>query len=412
MAFIWLNLITVARLFSVIMREEFPVLKKTVYLNTAGYGLVPQRAIKKVVSTAQRLLEEGPWNSSFEEKVLDEARREAAKIIGAEAEEVFFTTSTTTGLSKVIAMVGFKKGDNVVSFDLEFPGVASVVKTYCSKVGCEVRIVRHRNGFYAVEDIEKAVDEKTKAIVASSVQWVNGLVMPLKEMREIADRVSAYLILDSIQHIGAVKFNVNEIKPDFAVAGGEKWLLSTWFGVGLVYVRKELLSELESPPYGLHNMEEPAETWSQYWFNPDKDCWKLLELKKTAARFEWAGTPPILGVLGFTESLKLLNEIGISKIHYHNLSLKEKLIDIIIELNGEIVTFTENKENWSSITTFKLRNISLKEHYNIVAELKKRNIIVAARGAGGLGGIRVSPHLYNTVDDLEKLFEVIKELIK
>jgi len=159
-------------------------------------------------------------------------------------------------------------------------------------------------------------------------------------------------------------------------------------------------------------MEEPAETWSQYWFNPDKDCWKLLELKKTAARFEWAGTPPILGVLGFTESLKLLNEIGISKIHYHNLSLKEKLIDIIIELNGEIVTFTENKENWSSITTFKLRNISLKEHYNIVAELKKRNIIVAARGAGGLGGIRVSPHLYNTVDDLEKLFEVIKELIK
>ncbi|HDI75199.1 MAG: hypothetical protein DRJ52_10670 [Thermoprotei archaeon] len=393
------------------LRLQFPVLKRIVYLNTAGYGLVPLVSVKRVTKILRELCEKGARDSGYEEKVLEDARVEVRRLINCDPSEVFFTVSTTTGLREILGMLRLEKRDAVVSFDLEFPGVASVVKTFCSRVGCELRVIRHRGGIYDVGDIEKAVGDNTRVIVASSVQWVNGFLMPLRELREIADSVGAYLVLDVIQHAGAVKLDVKEVGADFVVAGGEKWLLSTWFGVGFVYVRRGILDELDAPPLGLHNMKEPSVKWSYYWFDPSKDCWSLLEPKKTAARLEWAGTPPLLGVVGFRESLAFLNEVGMERVHEHNIRLKELVVDSVFERGWEVVSFTEDRERWSSITTFKIPGLSMEDHFRLVNMLKEEGVIAAARGAGGLGGIRVSPHLYNTEEDLEKLFSGINRLL-
>lgn len=392
------------------LREEFPVLRKYAYLNTAAYGLLPLRAIKRLQEAVVKFCSEGPVDSSLENKVLLEARNEISKLINCKPEEIAFTTSTTTGLKAALRMIRLKPGDNVVSFDLEFPGLAATVKSLCDRVGCRVNIVKHRNGFYELSDIRRAVNEKTKAIVASSVQWVNGLKMDLKALREIADSVGAYLILDSIQHVGGILFDVNEAKPDFVAVGGEKWLMATWMGVGFLYVRKQLVNEFELPPYGLLNLREPKGGWSSYWPRLRKNPWKLLPVRKTAEKYEWGGTPPVFPLLAFYGSLKMLNEIGMGNVHERNIRLKEYLVEKLFEIGAKIISFKENKEEWSSITTFRLHK-SLERDRLLVERLRGRGIIVSTRGVSGIGGIRVSPHFYNDVADIDRLLCEISRVL-
>ncbi|RLE78807.1 MAG: hypothetical protein DRJ51_08910 [Thermoprotei archaeon] len=273
-----------------------------------------------------------------------------------------------------------------------------------------MNIVKHRNGFYELSDIRRAVNEKTKAIVASSVQWVNGLKMDLKALREIADSVGAYLILDSIQHVGGILFDVNEAKPDFVAVGGEKWLMATWMGVGFLYVRKQLVNEFELPPYGLLNLREPKGGWSSYWPRLRKNPWKLLPARKTAEKYEWGGTPPVFPLLAFYGSLKMLNEIGMGNVHERNIRLKEYLVEKLFEIGAKIISFKENKEEWSSITTFRLHK-SLERDRLLVERLRGRGVIVSTRGVSGIGGIRVSPHFYNDVADIDRLLCEISRVL-
>jgi len=98
-------------------------------------------------------------------------------------------------------------------------------------------------------------------------------------------------------------------------------------------------------------------------------------------------------------------------VHEHNIRLKELVVDSVFERGWEVVSFTEDRERWSSITTFKIPGLSMEDHFRLVNMLKEEGVIAAARGAGGLGGIRVSPHLYNTEEDLEKLFSGINRLL-
>ncbi len=390
--------------------KEFPQVKSMVYLNTAGEGLIPRRAVKRLYSVIERI---AVYEVSDEEVVelMDELRSEAARLIGARSEEVGLTTNTTTGLKTALSLIELRKGDNVVSFDLEFPTVGAVTVSRCRKAGCEVRVVRNRNGTYSLDDIEKKVDANTKAIILSSVEWVNGYRFDLKAVAEIAEKVGAHLVVDAVQHVGSVSLDVHREKVDFLSAGGEKWMLSPLVGCGILYVRKDLIEKYEPPVYGLMNLDEPEEGWGEWWANPGKNPWRIPKPAGSAVRYEWGGTPPLLGIVVLLESVKLLNEVGVQKIERNNLGLKEYLVERITDLGGRIVSFVEDRRNWSSITTFRLSE-SFEEDRRIVKELRRKKIVVAARGSTGISGIRVSPHIYNTLEDIDLLISQLKELQK
>ncbi|MCD6369405.1 MAG: aminotransferase class V-fold PLP-dependent enzyme [Thermoproteales archaeon] len=391
------------------VREEFPVLRKWIYLNTASQGLIPKRTFKKLLEPIS-VQERGELlDVHLEEKIPMDARRQVAKLIGAHPDEIALMTSTIPGLKVALLMINLTEKDEILSFDLEFPGVSSVIESYARFKGCKVRVVKHRNGFYLPEDLEKKISERTKVIVSSSVQWVNGLKMDLKFLREIADKCGAYLILDSIQHVGSIYFNVNDAKPDFVAVGGEKWLLSPWIGVGFLYVSRSILNELDFPCYGLINRDSPPEGWEKYWLKIDKETWKLSSPCSKASKLEWGGTPPIAPISAFAESVRLLNEIGIEKIHCHNLKLKEKLVEELVEHGATIVSYTEDKDSWSSITTFRFHR-DFEKDLIIARKLREKGIVVSVRGCSNIGGIRVSPHFYNTEEDIENLVEGLRKL--
>ncbi len=389
-----------------IRRLEFPQTNRLVYLNTAGEGLLPKRALKQLSTVMGRV---GRCEVSDEEvfELMKNLRREAAKVIGAKPGEIALTTSTTTGLKSILSLLHIKKGDNIVSFDLEFPTVGAAVISICRRTGCKVKVVRNKGGIYTLEDIEKIVDENTKAIVLSSVEWVNGYRFNLRAVAEIAEKVGAYLIVDAVQHIGALRINVHKEGVDFLAAGGEKWLLAPLAGCGILYVRSDLIEKYEPLVYGLMNLEEPEEGWSRWWSNPGKDPWSTPMLTKTAVRYEWGGTPPLPGIVILYEAVKLLNSIGIADIERRNFMLKEYLIDQLSSIGARIVSYVDDTENWSSITTFRLKE-RFDEDCRIVDSLRGKGIIVAARGSTGICGIRVSPHFYNDREDIDMLVENLR----
>lgn len=391
-------------------RSEFPQLKRLTYLNTAADGLLPLRTIEACRRLIGRFKVSVP-RDTYTRNVIGKLKNELAKLFNVPPHCFALTLSTTTGLKLALSLIDVKKGENIVSFDLEFPGVAWVVKSKCRQAGCTLRVVKHRNGRYDYGEIEKAVDDKTKAIVLSSVEWVNGFKFDLKKMSEIASSVNAYLIVDAVQHAGALRLDLSRVKVDILVSSSNKWLITPKVGCGFTYINPEILDELKEPLYGLHNMEEPRGGWEKWWAKPDKDVWSYFKPIREASRYEWGGTPPLLNIYATYTSISMINEAGIERIESINMNLKRYLIDELRNLGVERIYLIDEPSSWSSITLFNVSG-KIERDMRIAYELRKRGVRLSYRGTAGIGGIRVSPHFYNSRDDIDRLIFHLRELMK
>lgn len=151
---------------------------------------------------------------------------------------------------------------------MEFPSISLALS---ERNKSEVRIAKHKDGRYEISQFEKLIDENTYAVVFSSVVWVNGFMMPIKKISEIAHEKSALVIVDGIQHVGAVSIDVKRVGIDAMAVGGEKWLLNNVMGSGFIYVNHEIMEYLEPPTQTLLNFQEPEVGWSKWWTLIDKD---------------------------------------------------------------------------------------------------------------------------------------------
>ena len=394
------------------IREEFPQLSNyNAYLNTASTGLIPYCTINNVKSFINDLLEK-EVNFSRALEIMDKCRLEVSKLINCSKEEVTFVDNTTHGLKIVLNMIKFREGDQVICFDLEYLGNVILLTSLSKSKGVKLKIIRHKNGFYDYDYLRKIVDKNTKAIFVSSVQWVNGLVMNLKVIKEIAENVGAYLIVDGIQHVGGIKLDVKKHGIDFLAVGSSKWLMAPYIGCGFLYINRELISELELPPYGLLNCKEPKEGWPSLWVKYDLDLWnKPLEIVNSGSKYEWGGTPPLTNIIALFSSVKYINDIGIDRIHEHNLKLKRELVNEVLARNWKIISFVEDTKLWSPTTLIKV-NENYLYHKKLTEFLKNNRVIVSMRGVAGIWGVRISTHIYNTKEDISTLIDSIERYIK
>ena len=390
--------------------EEFPALKKyKVYLNTAGTGLYPRRAYEAIREFTEKTIK-NEWKN-LREEVEKPTKEEISKLINCKPHEISFSVQTTDGLKRLLLSLNLKKGMNIVGADLEFPSISFGAESLCRKIGCETRIVNHRDGVYNLEDFEEEIDENTRAVAISSVQWINGAMVDLKELCKIAHEKGALVIIDGIQHVGAITLDVKKTGIDAMAVGGEKWLINSNIGSGFIYVSDEAVKELEPPIYGLANFKPPEAGWGEWWPLRDKDVWHLMEPAEDASKYEWGGGKPYVLLESLRSCIKLINQIGIEEIEKHNRRLKEKLVDTALGSGYRILGYVENQNLWSSITNISLGMKYTKE-LELVRRLSEQGIQVSYRGAAGISGIRISPHFYNTKEDVEKFFEELERIKK
>lgn len=397
------------------IRADFPGSTQQAYLNAAGVGLPPRSALD-AVQRAVALIGQGPAEIGFKAyyRALGEpmlrAREEGARLLAVTPSEVAFIDDTTMGLNIALAAIPFTPGDNLVLCDLEYPQVAISAAYPQQRFGVEVRVARHLDGIVTVDDYAKLIDKRTRLLLVSSVQWINGLRMDLAAFSQLAEQHDCFLIVDAIQQLGAIPLDLSTLRVDFLAAGGQKWLNAP-FGLGLLYVRKGIQDQVRPGlAHGLFALSEPTEGWVRYLGDPGLTPFLPLPLAADARRFEIHGMPKTLGAVGLAESLAYTNQLTQRAVAEHIITLGEFLIEELKQRSIKVWTPAASHLR-SGIVTCEPFSEAERVH-QLTQALETRRIYPSVRYCSGVGGLRISIHYYTSREDLEMLLAMMDEIMK
>jgi len=390
-------------------RREFPALDHQTFLDSACVSLAPQRTITRLRAFLD-MAATCPAGSSTQhhldmDSMRSAARPQLAKLINAAENDIALVESTTHGLNLVANAIPLKSGHHVLITDLEFLEVAI---PWLQKPGIAIDIVPNRNGQILIEEIDAAITKDTRVLAISSVQWSNGFRCDLNALSHLCRERSVFLILDAVQHIGAMPLDVQKTPVDALACGGHKWLMSP-FGCGFLYLNPQFRAQLNPPLAGYLSVTEPEGGWDTYFETPSITPVRYYDFVDSAARWETGGTANYPGAIGLGESVSLINDIGIDKVADHNFCLTDYLIDSLHQRNIEIVTPLDRFYR-SGIVTF---TVGSAEHdIALTSFLQQHKALVGVRYTSGVGGVRVSCHLFNNREDLDRLVSLTAEFIE
>jgi len=363
------------------IREQFPVTNKKVFLNHAAESPIPKRVAEAIKKYATELSSSGKASVDCE----DGGKPLFGRLVGAKAGEIALVENTSVGLNVAANVLDYPHGSKIVTTDLEYP---SVVYPWLRKsLGVKVQYVKNVGGRILLDDMEKAVDDKTVAVAISHVEYSNGFRNDLRVLSEIAHEHGAYFIVDAIQSVGTMHLDVKRDDVDFLMAACYKWLLSP-HGAAYLYVKDELIEKFEPPFVGWASVKQETFDTADFY-----DIWNL-NLSKTASRFE-VGTPCTISLIGAREAMKMLLDYGVDNVRKRIMKLTDRLIEAAEDLGLKLQTPKE-KQSRSGIVNFKID-----KPQKLVEKLAKKEIIVSARA----NGIRVSPHFYNTEEEIDSLMK-------
>jgi len=367
------------------IRALFPIVKNKVFLNHAAQSPLP----KPVAEAMHRYVEDYSNFGTSPLETSDLGKSLFARLVGAKPEEIALAENTSMGLNIAAHVLRYPPGSKVVTTDLEYP---SVVYPWLKKsLGVKVDYVRSVDGKLLLEDFERAVDDSTVAVAVSHVEYVNGFRNDLRVLSEIAHSHGAVLIVDAIQSAGVIPIDVKRDDVDFLTAACYKWLLGPP-GAAYLYVKEELIENLEPPFVGWASVKQEIFETVEFW-----DIWSL-RLSETASRFE-VGTPGAVSFVGAAEAMKMLLDFGIENIERQVLELTNYLIERVKALGLRLQT-PEEPQHRSGIVNFKIEKPK-----EVVERLRRKGIVVSARA----NGIRVSPHFYNTKTEIDTLIDEIRK---
>ena len=379
------------------VRKDFPVLETQAYLNSAATGPLLSHVKEAVV---------GWWDAREGLQYVDlpNARGEVANLIHCDEKSVALVHRASQGVNIVAGLVHPRKGDNIVLTDLSYP---SSVYPWVGYQGVEIRRISNRDGVIDLSDFEKVIDDETKIVCLNRVEWTSGLRHDVKAITETAHDHGALVLDDAFQAVGAVDVDVSKEDVDFLVFGGEKWMCSSGRAAAL-YVNPRHVEEYE-PSYRFYWRVYENFQWSfAPWDKPVHDNIESWNgpLVKTAERFD----PGCVGEdaqCGFHASLKYFNELGIDGIEKRVLGLSEYLIDGLKDLGLKVNTPHE-KEKRAGIVTYTMDRYE--DNAASYEAMKKEGVMVAHRYTGGVGGIRVSPHFFNTEEEIDRVLGIQKNI--
>lgn len=388
------------------LRREFPIFRHRAYLDNACYAPGFARGTQAVIDYCHlhEMIACTSFNQTLAElKPVANARMEVAKLLNAEEEEIAFVPSTGMGNNKFAGAIGLKSGENVIIGDLEFPSAVLAYTAY-QRQGVEIRTVKHRQGRLHIEDYEKLIDNRTRVIAVSTVQWSTGFRIDLKKLIDLANTVGAYVAVDGCQSLGAFKLDVKETGVHFVATQGHKWLFSP-MGSGFMFIRKDLVNKFDPNIVESCNLyKDPARQpyHHQYDLSLERDY--AIKFVDTAAKFQSASN--IMGIWAMYEALHCINSYGIENIEERIQYLVDYLHAGIKTVSGLALLSPEEKECRGGIVIVSYG--SIEKDTAMMDTLSALGISVSCRFQECYGGLRISPHFYNNEEDIDKLIAALK----
>lgn len=370
-------------------RDEFPVTETYIYMNHAGVAPLSRRAQAAMANFLEDATLNGAVNAKLWEAEAETCRSVAARLLNANTTEIAFTKNTTQGILIAANGIDWRAEDNVVTTAVEFPANVYPWWSLKERYGVQTRMVPERAGRIHVEDVAAAIDERTRVVTISHVEFASGFRNDIQALGEICRERDIWFVVDAIQSLGAIEVDVKSANIDILAADGHKWLLAPE-GAAIFYCADEKRERLINTNVGWASVVNPRD-----FLNYD------LTQKPDATRFE-EGSYNSVGLYGLRAAIELLLEIGIPTIQRHLLELTGHLITGLEAKGYRVITPQVDSER-AGIVIFDSVRLTPTEIYEI---LHAENIIAAERGTG----VRVSPHFYNTTSEIERLLEVLPDL--
>jgi selenocysteine lyase/cysteine desulfurase len=367
------------------LRTKFPVTARYAYLNHAATAPLPE-PVREAIDTY--LGDRVVWrDGEAYETLSDDLRLGLAQLVNATPDEIAFVQNTSAGLNLIAHALPLEPGDNVIFCDMEFPSnVYPWMNLECQ--GVEARCIPHDGGGLTVEALESYADERTRVVTVSSVEFLTGFKSDLPALGAWCQDHEAYFIVDGIQSVGAAPLDVQECQIDFLSCGGPKWLMAP-MGQGFIYCRHNLLESL-TPPFAGCISVVGWEEWRDYnlTFLPDADRFEL-------------GSPNAIGQVGLLAAVRFLTDVGVEAIERWTLHLTDLLIEDLQQRGYEIASNLE-PERRSAIISFAVPG-KVEDAFQALAEA---NVVVSQREQY----IRVSPHCYNTEEEIARVGQTLGDV--
>ena len=368
-----------------LVREQFPLTQKRIYLNNGGLGPSPYvvlDALQSKIVELERISETG-----HSEKLWHELKEKAARVLGATPEEIAFTRNATEGINIVCNGLPLKRGDEVVTTSHEHVGNTITWLARQKRDGTAVRVFEPstQSADETLERLVERITPKTRVISIPHVTTTTGQILPVKEIGEVARRRDLWYFVDGAQAPGMMPVNVREIGCHAYATSGHKWLLGPK-GTGLLYVRQDALDRIEAKWVGAYSNVGPFDIRTgEFQFHP------------SARRYEY-GTVNVPLVVGLGAAMDFLLKIGLNNVWRRDHALATALKEGLLELGVEVLSPANPREH-SAMMTFRIPGVEYRRLQSFLAReyaLRTRGIYEA-----GLNAVRVSLHIYNSFEEVE-----------
>jgi selenocysteine lyase/cysteine desulfurase len=369
------------------IRSMFPALKKYVYLNSAAVSPMPKISVDAVISQLQDVSENGTVNFNSWIATKNRCRDLVAEMLNVNAENIAFMRNTSDSFASVANGIDWAEGENIVTFEREFPANFYAWRMIRDKFGVELRICPEINGRYDLDEFLSLIDANTKVVAVSAVQFGSGYRADLERIGQKAREVDALFAVDMIQAFGVVPLDLPKNLVDIACGASHKWLFSPE-GCGILYLSKRARKQIEPTLVGWISVENP---WN---FNDTEQ-----PFKPNALAWE-SGTGGISLFYGLEQSLKLIRETGVEKIQKYLEELTDYLCEKLVEKGYQIVSSREQSEKSQIVCILPKAG----QHSSEIAKmLEEKGIIISPRGER----LRIAPHFFNNKNDIDKLIEAL-----
>lgn len=371
-------------------RSEFGVTQQYVYLNHAAAGVLPASTVAAIEQFVRAHATGGVLGTFPYDLQMTEYRSKIGGFIGASGSEIATLLNTGAGANTVALGIDWKPADEVVLCDNEFP--ANVIPWLgLRRRGVDVRLIPTREERLTPERLRRELSPRTRVVAVSWVSYADGYRHDLAGLAAAAHEAGALLCVDAIQGLGVFPLDVQALGVDALYAGAGKWMLGL-HGAAFLYVSRSLAERLEvampgwrslADMWDFHNYEQP--------FSPD------------VLRFE-SGTPNLLGTLSLVCAIDLFERSGLQAISDHVLALTDRLCEGLAALDAEFSTL-RGRNCSSGIVTFSIPGL---DSVALGRALESQGIVTTYR----TGGVRVSPHGYNTAEEIDVMVSAVANAVR
>ncbi len=373
------------------MKPYFQLDDDIVHLNHAAVAPWPIVTRDAVVAFADENLSVGSQHYDQWLTTEQQLKQKLVQLINAESsDEIAILKNTSEGLSLIAQGLSFDTGDNIVVPAEEFPS-NKVVWQALESQGIELRQVAVQDNEQPEKALIDAMDESTRLLSCSSVQYARGLRLDLNQIGLACKQNDTLFCVDAIQSLGALVFDAQACHADFVVADGHKWMCAPE-GTALFYCRRSVQPLLQLRQYGWHMLKDAFD------FSHNHDAMQIAE---NAQRFE-SGSPNMMGIAALNASLGLLLDIGIENIQAKVMANATYLIEQFSKLPEITILTPTMTARHGGIITFQKGGV---DNVQLYQYLQDKNVICAYRG----DGIRFSPHFYTSRQVMDKALKLLSE---